>query len=227
VADILAQILADPIVSSILVALGIGAVALWLVAAWWAYGDASIRTESTLVALGAAGWIVLSTPIMLPLALAIYRSVRPDLSAADVRSQRLAVALVESGVGATCPACTIRIQPGWRRCPRCATWLAAPCASCGTWSDPTFEICPRCGHESLGEPAVETGTVGAAAAAGIPALAGASAYWVGQQAAAAGGSPAAAGITHADVGQRGVRIAASSARPSSYATSRDSLSAPS
>jgi hypothetical protein len=229
VADILAQVLANPIVSSTALALGIGAVALWLAAAWWAYGDASHRTESSFAALAAAGWIVISTPLMLPLALAIYRAARPAVSAADQRSERLAVALAESGVGPSCPACNRSIQAAWRRCPACATWLAVPCAACGAWSDPTFDICPHCAHEARSEPSVEPSVVPASAGvvAGLPALSAPTAFWAGQQAAAAGGSPAAAGITHADAGQRGVRIAASSARPSSYATSRESLSAPS
>lgn len=223
-ADILAQVLANPIVSSTLVALGVGGLALWLAAAWWAYGDASHRNESTVTALAAAGWILISTPLMLPLALGIYRYVRPEISAADARAERLAIALAEASVGPRCPTCTASIQAAWRRCPSCATWLAAPCAACGAWSDPTFDICPRCAAEARSEPSV--GPL-AAGAAGVPAWATPSAFWVGQQAAAAGGSPAAAGITHADGGQRGVRIAASSARPSSYATSRESLSAPS
>jgi hypothetical protein len=228
VADILAQIFANPIVSSTAVALGIGAVALWLAAAWWAYGDASIRTESSFVALAAAGWIVLSTPVMLPVALAIYRAARPGVSAADQRSERLAVALAESGVGPSCRACNRSIQPGWRRCPSCTTWLAVPCAACGVWSDPTFDICPHCAEEARSEPSVVPGMAGSAGAGpGLLAWSVATAFWVGQQAAAAGGSPAAAGINHADAGQRGVRIAASSVRPSSYATSRESLSAPS
>jgi hypothetical protein len=233
VPDILAQVIANPIVDSIALALGVGAVALWLAATWWVYLDASRRTESTFAAFGAASWIILSTPLMLPLAFLIYGYVRPGVSAADARSERLAVALAESSVGASCRGCSRSVQLGWRRCPACTTWLAAPCASCGAWSDPTFEICPHCGDEARGEPAVVTVTAGAstAALAGLavagPAFAAPTAFWVGQQAAAAGGSPTAAGITHADVGQRGVRIAASSARPSSYATSRDSLSAPS
>jgi hypothetical protein len=227
VPDLPAQILANPIVDTTLLALGIGAVALWLAAAWWTYLDASRRTESSFAAFGAAAWIVLSTPLMLPLALAVYRVARPGVSAADERSQRIAVALVESGVGPTCPACSRHIQPSWKRCPACTSWLAVPCAACSAWSDPTFEICPHCGEEARREPTVVAEPAGVTSAAGGPAWAGATAFWVGQQAAATGGSPAAAGITHADVGQRGVRIAASSARPSSYATSRDSLSAPS
>jgi hypothetical protein len=228
VADILAQIFANPIVSSTALALGIGAVALWLAAAWWAYGDASRRTESSFAALAAAGWIVISTPVMLPLALAIYRYARPGVSAADERSERLAVALAESGVGPSCPACNRSVQPGWRRCPACTTWLAVPCAACGEWSDPTFDICPHCAEEARSEPSVVPGLAApAGVVAALPAFSASTAFGAGQQAAAAGGSPAAAGITHADSGQRGVRIAASSARPSSYATSRESLSAPS
>ncbi|HYK96187.1 MAG TPA: zinc ribbon domain-containing protein, partial [Candidatus Dormibacteraeota bacterium] len=183
-ANILAQVLANPIVSTTGLALGIGLVALWLAAAWWTYGDAAHRTESSFVALAAAAWIVISTPVLLPLSLAIYRYVRPGVSAADQRSERLAVALAESSVGPGCPACSRSIQPGWRRCPTCTTWLAAPCAACGEWSDPSFDICPHCGEEARNEPSVTLVTAGAASGiAGVPAWSAPSAFWVGQQAA--------------------------------------------
>ena len=64
--DILGQILSNPLVGAIGLALAIGAIALWLATAWWAYGDALRRTESSVAAFGAAGWIILSTPVFLP-----------------------------------------------------------------------------------------------------------------------------------------------------------------
>jgi RNA polymerase subunit RPABC4/transcription elongation factor Spt4 len=207
VSDLLSGFFANPIVSTAIVAIGVAAIGLWLAAAWWAYADATVRTESSLAAVLAAGWIVLSTPVLLPLALGVYRAVRPQQAAAESRATRVALDLAVATIAPACPHCAARIDPDWRRCPSCATWLAAPCRQCGGWSDPAFDICPLCGSDDHAEPTVieppfaEHGTT---AAAGWPA----------------------AVVIAAPVGdQRGVRMSASSVRPRSYAASRDSLSA--
>src|SRR5207237_1193641 len=147
VANILSDFFASPLVSAAVFALGVGAIGLWLAAAWWTYTDAGRRTESSVLAALAAGWIVVSTPFLLPLSLAIYRAARPQVAAADARAERLAINLSEEAVAASCPQCASRIEPGWLRCPRCTAWLAAPCRACGQWTDPTFDICPLCGSE--------------------------------------------------------------------------------
>ena len=199
--DLLSGILASPIVSTVLAAVGVAVVGLWLAAAWWAHSDAGRRTESAVIAALAAGWIVISTPLLLPLSLAIYCAARPSIAASEAREQRLALDLAEAGIGPACPSCANRVQPGWRRCPACATWLAAPCPRCGGWSDPAFDICPLCGSDERVEPTV-----------------------AGYGTTAAAGWPAAVVVKALTEGQRGVRLA-SSDRPRSYAASRDSLSA--
>lgn len=156
-ADAFAGFLADPTVAAIGGALGAALVALWIAAAWWAYTDSGRRTESTLAALIAAGWIIVSTPLLVPFSLAIYSLARPQRTAADGRTHHLAEALVDEMAASApggCPACSIEVEPGWLRCPRCSTWLALPCTSCGTWSDPTLDACPFCGSEDRDEPAV-------------------------------------------------------------------------
>ena len=153
--DILDQILANPAVSALGSALAIAAIALWLAAAWWAYSDASHRTESTLAAFLAASWIVLSTPLLLPLSLLIYTFARPQVTAGDQRTRALVRELGESAADAEmCPACGRVVETGWLRCPECTTWLAAPCADCASWSDPRLEICPWCGSEDREVPSV-------------------------------------------------------------------------
>lgn len=67
----MAEILVNPIAATAETAIAGAAIALWLAAAWWAYLDAARRTESTLAAFIAAGWIVLSTPLLLPMSLVI------------------------------------------------------------------------------------------------------------------------------------------------------------
>jgi hypothetical protein len=147
--DLFASLLDNPIVGTAGTALGLAAVAMWLAAAWWAYRDAARRTESSLAGFLAAGWIVLSTPLLLPLSLAIYAFARPGTTAAEHRAQSLVAALSFDNVaGSTCSTCGAASEPGWRRCPQCATWLAAACPSCGEWAPAGLELCPFCGRDT-------------------------------------------------------------------------------
>jgi hypothetical protein len=238
IADIFAEFLSNPLVSTGITLVGVVVGAVWLAAAWWAYQDAARRTESTLAAFLAAAWIIVSTPLMLPVALAIYGFARPQLTAADHRSRDLARELGAVAVGPACPSCRTPIESIWLRCPACAVWLALPCRTCGVWSARDLETCPYCGSEEPAAPVVEPEAApelpaipgmpvgrgvavgpGGAFGAGLPAGELARAGFAGQGTAAAGVSLAAAAAGRI---QRG-RVA-SSARPFSYATSRDASS---
>lgn len=158
-ADAFAGFLSDPTVTAIGGAVGVALIALWVAAAWWAYTDSARRTESTLAAVVAAGWIIVSTPLLVPFSLAVYRLARPQQTASESRTRYLAGALVEEmedSAAGGCPTCREAIEPGWIRCPSCATWLALPCTGCDSWSDPTSGACPFCGSEDRDEPAVLT-----------------------------------------------------------------------
>lgn len=145
--EMLTKVLADPAVGAIGTAIGVAAVALWLASAWWAYSDAARRTESSFAALGAAAWVLLSSPLFLPLSLATYALVRPPVPASDVRARAIAARLTDVAVGESCPGCGEVIESEWLRCPACARWLTAPCRSCGQWSPRDLDICPFCGAE--------------------------------------------------------------------------------
>jgi hypothetical protein len=113
VKDILDQVLADPTVTAIGGAIGAALVAVWLAAAWWAYTDAARRTDNTVAALLVAAWIVVSTPLMVPLALAVYALARPQQTAAEKRTRRLAAELVDEldGVApASCLSCGTTVE---------------------------------------------------------------------------------------------------------------------
>lgn len=169
VTEIFDQVLADPTVTAIGGAIGAALVALWLAAAWWAYTDAARRTDNTPAAMLAAAWIVVSTPLFVPFALAVYALARPQHSAAEHRTRRLAGELVdalEEMASTACPRCGTAVEEGWLRCPTCAGWLALPCALCGSWSDRSLAVCPYCGGEDRGEAAVEA--IEPAAAHGRP-----------------------------------------------------------
>lgn len=156
--DIVAKALDNPIFPAIGLGVASTVGALWVAAAWWAYRDASWRTGSSVLGMVAAGWIVLSTPLLLPLSLGVYTLARPQHTAAQGRSRRLVeelVAQLDATDPGSCPGCRASIDAAWLRCPRCSTWLAQPCAHCGGWSDRDLSICPWCGSEERGAPAVE------------------------------------------------------------------------
>jgi hypothetical protein len=146
--DVFDEILANPIIHTVGVAILLAAVALWLAAAWWAYQDASRRTESSLAGFVAVAWIIVSTPLMLPLSLAIYATARPQRTASDDRTIALMAQLNEIAADQpTCPGCAASIDPEWLRCPTCATWFATACQACGEWSAAGLELCPYCGAD--------------------------------------------------------------------------------
>jgi hypothetical protein len=156
--DVIAEALDNPVIPTIGLALAGAGVALWLAAAWWAYADATRRTDSTLAGLVVAGWVVLSTPLLLPFSLAIYALARPQQTAAEHRTRDLAGELVnfaEVFGGSRCSMCASAVDPEWLRCPACSTWLSLPCATCGRWSEKGLASCPWCGSEERAAPAVE------------------------------------------------------------------------
>ena len=156
--DIVAQALDNPIFATIGWAVAATVGALWVAASWWTYRDATWRTGSTFLGALASAWIVLSTPLLLPLSVGVYVLARPQHTAAEGRSRRLIAELVAQldGEGAAvCPSCATEVEVDWLRCPACATWLAVPCAHCGGWAEEGLEICPWCGSEERDAPSVE------------------------------------------------------------------------
>jgi RNA polymerase subunit RPABC4/transcription elongation factor Spt4 len=155
--DLLANLVDASLISGIAFAIGIGAVALWLAAAWWVYADMSRRTRSELARFGAAAWIVLSTPILLPFSLIAYTLARPQATVAQSRSRELALALTPEILAVPrCQACGTTVEDEWRRCPVCASWLQLPCAECRRWSAVELAICPWCASEERAMPQLRT-----------------------------------------------------------------------
>jgi hypothetical protein len=217
--DVFNQILGNPTVHLAGLAILMAAVALWLAAAWWAYQDASRRLESSLAGFAAAAWVILSTPLLLPLSLGIYATVRPQATASDHRTQGLMARLIETAADRpTCPTCASAVDADWIRCPYCATWFALECDACGEWSAAGLDLCPYCGADRESAPA---GWV--AADSELPGRSGLAGRGAGHGRAAASKPTAAGRSAGAPRLQRG-RMA-SSWRPSSYEASRERSSA--
>jgi hypothetical protein len=218
--DVLNGILDNPTVHLAGLAILLAIVALWLAAAWWTYQDASRRTESSVMGFAAAGWIILSTPLLLPFSLGIYRTVRPQATASDDRTDQLMARLNEIAADRpTCPGCAASVDPEWLRCPFCATWFAVECAACGEWSAAGLDLCPFCGADRESVPAGWV-TADAGPSDAFPSDAPGPS---GHGKAAASKPAAAVRSAGAPRLQRG-RMA-SSLRPSSYAASRETSSA--
>lgn len=153
--DLISQTLSNPAIGAFGTAVAVAVVALWLAGAWWAYADAARRAESSLAGFIAAGWVILSTPLLLPLSLAVYAFSRPQISAADRRTRMLAQELSLAPERPACATCAEPVDDTWVRCPTCSSWLATPCSECGGWSDASLELCPWCGGEERDMPFVE------------------------------------------------------------------------
>ena len=156
--DFIAQFLADPTISTIITAAAVGLIAIWLLSALWTHADAEHRTGSGVAALVAAGWVLLSTPLMLPLSMAVYALVRPGEPLAERRMREITAAMVVDSLAAeSCAGCGSVVDASWRRCPTCTSWLSAPCAGCGRWSAVDLGACPWCGEIEREQSTVEDG----------------------------------------------------------------------
>ena len=146
-AGMIGQVLSNPIVvASGLVIVGVMVVA-WLVATLWVFQDAAHRSDHALVRYLAAGWILASGPLLLPLSLPIYNLVRPAALSGDRELQVVEDLLGLRAERPSCFACAARIDPAWVRCPACSTWLAALCDRCERWAPRDANICPWCAWE--------------------------------------------------------------------------------
>jgi hypothetical protein len=118
---------------------------LWLAAAWWTWRDAGARSEDQLLPYVATAGIVLATPVLFVPALAVYLLLRPRLLLGRDHDLELRVAAIRSGERPDrCPACEAPLAADWRRCPRCATTLAAPCPACGRMAGMDWRLCAWC-----------------------------------------------------------------------------------
>lgn len=118
---------------------------LWFVTVLWAFRDARARSRSWLVALGAPTGIALATPAAFPLAVFVWRILRPARTVAEAREEQLTIdALLASSHRPTCLGCGSKVNAEWRRCPWCRTWLQASCPRCQRLVELSAAVCPWC-----------------------------------------------------------------------------------
>lgn len=153
--EAIAAFTGQPIVRAVIIGASLYIVMVWLATAFWAFHDMRRRHRDPALPYVAAASIILVSPLLFPLALFVYRIVRPGQSLADSRERQLSDRLVdlEAGEGLHCPGCGHLVEELWLACPACRTRLAHQCVSCQRSMGLDWTLCAWCGTE-FGRPVV-------------------------------------------------------------------------
>lgn len=175
--ELLGEFLALPVVVLAINASLLLLVTFWLASAWWAFRDAGRRTGDPFTPYLVATGVLLLTPLFFPLALIVWRVLRPastlrERYAADLQRELLAIGAER----ATCPSCARPIEDDWVRCPLCRVTLTAACLACDRPVGLDWTICAWCATDlpapatqPTSEPATVPVAAGVAAAIEAPA----------------------------------------------------------
>src|SRR6476469_6880217 len=130
-------------------AISVYLIILWLAGAYWAFRDMQQRTENPILPYVAASFIIIFTPIFFPLAIFVYKIIRPHEKIGEVYERNLAeeALLAEVESIKSCPACHRRINEEWIICPTCRTRLNRVCANCGRLVGLDWSLCAWCGKD--------------------------------------------------------------------------------
>src|SRR3977135_935626 len=106
--QVIAGIGANPVVRTVVTGAVVYIVIVWLAVAFWAYQDARRRHASPVAPYLASGAVVLASPVLFPLALMVYRVVRPAETLSEARARALDNRLTEyeRSVLLACPGCS-------------------------------------------------------------------------------------------------------------------------
>jgi RNA polymerase subunit RPABC4/transcription elongation factor Spt4 len=142
-------IVGSPPVQLAIQAIAIYFVILWLAAAYWAFRDMQLRTENPILPYLAASFIIVFTPVFFPLAVFVYRIIRPQEKIGEVYERNLAEEALLAEVEAikSCPTCSRRINDEWIICPTCRTRLNRVCPNCSRLVGLDWSLCAWCGKD--------------------------------------------------------------------------------
>jgi RNA polymerase subunit RPABC4/transcription elongation factor Spt4 len=143
------DIVGSPPVQLAIQAIAIYFVILWLAAAYWAFRDMQLRTENPILPYLAASFIIVFTPVFFPLAVFVYRIIRPQEKIGEVYERNLAEEALLAEVEAikACPTCARRINDEWIICPTCRTRLNRVCPNCSRLVGLDWSLCAWCGKD--------------------------------------------------------------------------------
>jgi RNA polymerase subunit RPABC4/transcription elongation factor Spt4 len=147
--DAIGEFFDNPIIQFALQAIAVYFVVLWLAAAYWAFRDLQLRTSNPIAPYLAAALIIVFTPVFFPLAVIVYKIVRPGERIGEVNERHLAEEALLAEVEAirTCPTCHRRVHEEWIICPTCRTRLNRVCPNCGKLVGLDWSICAWCGRD--------------------------------------------------------------------------------
>ena len=148
VAQTFGELLGHPAVGIAIRFIALYVVIVWIASAWWVWRDARTRSADPFVPYLAAGAVILVTPLLFPLAVLIYRMVRPPLTVSAATSAELQMAMLEEeATHSECATCGALVDEEWVACPSCGTELAVRCVSCGRPLELDWRICAWCAAE--------------------------------------------------------------------------------
>jgi len=161
----LAGFFGSPVVQLALQAIAVYLIILWLAGAYWAFRDMQQRTENPILPYVAASFIIIFTPIFFPLAIFVYKIIRPHEKIGEVYERNLAEEALLAEVEAikSCPTCARRVNEEWIICPTCRTRLNRVCPNCSRLVGLDWSLCAWCGKD------FERPAAAIAASAGRPA----------------------------------------------------------
>jgi RNA polymerase subunit RPABC4/transcription elongation factor Spt4 len=124
-------------------------VILWLAAAYWAFRDMQLRSENPIAPYFAAAFVIMFTPILFPLAVFVYRVIRPQERIGEIYERNLAEEAMLAEIEAIrhCPTCDRRVHDDWIICPTCRTRLNRVCPACSKLVGLDWSLCAWCGRD--------------------------------------------------------------------------------
>jgi hypothetical protein len=145
----------QPVVRALFLGAAIYFVMLWLATSFWAFRDMRRRHPDPVLPYVAAAAVILVSPLLFPLAVIVYRIVRPGETLAESRERQLNDRLVDLEVAERlrCPGCGQGVEEQWLACPACRTRLAHECLSCHRSMGLDWTLCAWCGTE-FGRPVI-------------------------------------------------------------------------
>jgi len=163
IGDALAGFFGNPVVQLAIQAFVVYLVVLWLAGAYWAFRDMQQRSENPILPYVAASFVILFTPIFFPLAIFIYKIVRPHEKIGETYERNLAEEALLAEVEAikSCPTCARRVHEEWIICPTCRTRLNRVCPNCSRLVGLDWSLCAWCGKDfERAAPALTTASAG-------------------------------------------------------------------
>jgi hypothetical protein len=138
----------SPPVQFVLQAIAIYLVVLWLAGAYWAFRDMQHRTENPILPYVAASFVIVFTPIFFPLAIFVYKIIRPHEKIGEVYERnrprrRSSPRSNRSTTARPAPAASRRVD----HLPDLPDRLNRVCPNCSRLVGLDWSLCAWCGKD--------------------------------------------------------------------------------